>query len=561
MTDVTEFDELNPTAMALVSAGANGFPVLMAKARATLDEVATEEAVKQLVDGYCGSAACSVCKARAKALDAPSFEKARLKAKERNALPDSAFALPDKREYPIHDEDHARAALSMLHNASPEEQSRIKAAVHRRYPDIGGDDVSDEAAKQTAPDKGVPRGEAQSQTNEMGEDAGSGVSPDPEDGGEATRPAAEHERPPRADGQGDTAPDKTVPRGEAQSQTAGAQKDADVDLTGDKAGAGGDAAATSEAESQTDEVEKKKGKKKSKSMTMANPAAAGETPGSPEWEHHDVALGQQAGALVEQLGNVVHTFTQREQAEGGASKALPLSENTAAALRRAKEVLADLTLSPSLTKEIEDMDATELTKLLDERDAAARRAAKADAKAKKAKKKNKMPKPAMGEGGEGAAAEDAEKASKAADPGAAAATGKVSKATLAKDLAETKALVEKMSKLPGAPAMLNGAGVTAMLRGPERENVFKMFDDHVAELESAVEKAGNAPEARRLGEELRQARQQRTAAKLIAQANSHERDPGMIARRMNNLGVPVVSNRHALGPDSDLHGVGGRGDQ
>ncbi|MGB6771203.1 MAG: hypothetical protein WBF51_04280 [Candidatus Dormiibacterota bacterium] len=68
------------------------------------------------------------------------IEKAKLKAKTRDALPDSDFALPDSREYPIHDENHARAALSMLHNASPEDQKKIKAAVHRRYPDMGQDD-------------------------------------------------------------------------------------------------------------------------------------------------------------------------------------------------------------------------------------------------------------------------------------------------------------------------------------------------------------------------------------------------------------------------------------
>jgi hypothetical protein len=75
--------------------------------------------------------------------DAPKaadIEKAKLKSKERDALQDSDFALPDSREYPIQDESHARAALSMLHNASPEQQTKIKAAVHRKYPDIGSDD-------------------------------------------------------------------------------------------------------------------------------------------------------------------------------------------------------------------------------------------------------------------------------------------------------------------------------------------------------------------------------------------------------------------------------------
>ena len=71
---------------------------------------------------------------------AADIEKAKLKQKERDALDVSDFALPDSREYPIQDESHARDALSMLHNASPEDQTKIKAAVHRKYPDIGSDD-------------------------------------------------------------------------------------------------------------------------------------------------------------------------------------------------------------------------------------------------------------------------------------------------------------------------------------------------------------------------------------------------------------------------------------
>lgn len=61
---------------------------------------------------------------------------ARLKAKARAKLPDEAFAGPG-RSYPIEDATHARAALSMLHNAPPAEQAAIKNKVHRRFPSIG----------------------------------------------------------------------------------------------------------------------------------------------------------------------------------------------------------------------------------------------------------------------------------------------------------------------------------------------------------------------------------------------------------------------------------------
>ena len=61
---------------------------------------------------------------------------AKLSAKARNALPDSAFAGPG-RSYPIQDPSHARNALSRAaQNASPELKAEIKAKVRRRYPNI-----------------------------------------------------------------------------------------------------------------------------------------------------------------------------------------------------------------------------------------------------------------------------------------------------------------------------------------------------------------------------------------------------------------------------------------
>lgn len=57
-----------------------------------------------------------------------------LSAQARKKLPGSAFALPGRR-YPIHDEAHARNALARA-SGKPEE-ARVRAAVHRRYPNIG----------------------------------------------------------------------------------------------------------------------------------------------------------------------------------------------------------------------------------------------------------------------------------------------------------------------------------------------------------------------------------------------------------------------------------------
>lgn len=61
---------------------------------------------------------------------------AKLSWKSREALPEGAFAGPD-RSYPIQDASHARNALSRVSaNGSPALKSRVRAAVHRRYPGI-----------------------------------------------------------------------------------------------------------------------------------------------------------------------------------------------------------------------------------------------------------------------------------------------------------------------------------------------------------------------------------------------------------------------------------------
>lgn len=60
----------------------------------------------------------------------------KLTTERREEIPGKSFALPNRR-YPIEDESHARAALSMAHYASPAEQAEIKRKVKARYPGIG----------------------------------------------------------------------------------------------------------------------------------------------------------------------------------------------------------------------------------------------------------------------------------------------------------------------------------------------------------------------------------------------------------------------------------------
>lgn len=61
----------------------------------------------------------------------------RLTTKERKAIPGSDFALPGRR-YPIEDKSHARNALARVSQfGSPAEKAKVRAAVHRKYPEIG----------------------------------------------------------------------------------------------------------------------------------------------------------------------------------------------------------------------------------------------------------------------------------------------------------------------------------------------------------------------------------------------------------------------------------------
>jgi len=62
---------------------------------------------------------------------------AKLTAAARKKIPTKSFAGPD-RSYPIQDASHARNALSRVsQHGSPEVKARVRAAVHRKYPDIG----------------------------------------------------------------------------------------------------------------------------------------------------------------------------------------------------------------------------------------------------------------------------------------------------------------------------------------------------------------------------------------------------------------------------------------
>ncbi len=61
---------------------------------------------------------------------------AKLTASTRNRLPTKTFAGPD-RSYPINDMSHARNALARVSEFGTSElKSRVRAAVHRKFPGI-----------------------------------------------------------------------------------------------------------------------------------------------------------------------------------------------------------------------------------------------------------------------------------------------------------------------------------------------------------------------------------------------------------------------------------------
>ena len=176
-TEVTELLELDADRVDAVSVPANGTPWLLLKAAgeatqesseadAIEDEVTKAEAdeiedmlTKAMWAGYCACEGCEACKEKF----GPRYEeleKARLKSKQRRALPKSTFAIPEKApgsgSYPLPDKAHGEAALRLLHNASPAEQKRIKAAVHRKFPDIGEGDEKKCASTDVIKSPGVP---------------------------------------------------------------------------------------------------------------------------------------------------------------------------------------------------------------------------------------------------------------------------------------------------------------------------------------------------------------------------------------------------------------------
>ena len=60
-----------------------------------------------------------------------------LTAKARKAIPTKDFALPGRR-YPIQNRSHGANALARVsQHGTPAEKAKVRAAVHRKYPNMG----------------------------------------------------------------------------------------------------------------------------------------------------------------------------------------------------------------------------------------------------------------------------------------------------------------------------------------------------------------------------------------------------------------------------------------
>ena len=70
---------------------------------------------------------------------------------ERQRLLPSDFGVPDKRKYPIHDEDHIRAAIRMFNNCDPSDEEELARNIIKRINKFGITDVKVSAANRFKP--------------------------------------------------------------------------------------------------------------------------------------------------------------------------------------------------------------------------------------------------------------------------------------------------------------------------------------------------------------------------------------------------------------------------
>ncbi len=505
--DITEFEWLDPDRVDAVGSPANGTPWLLVKSEGD-EAVFSEDGMVKYV-----SAAAR-----------------RKYARQGVAMPNGDFPIPD--------EGHLRSAIGRLGNYHGD-KAKAKAHIIKRAKALGlthllpkdwgvAKDIDTQAEDENVD---FPSPEStQGQTREMHPDSGPKSGDVSQDGGDP--PAGRYTRPPtdlrQGDGLGDTAPNKTVPKAQAMGQTqqltrkagmtGGENQDfADagrpaVDMTGDKAPHGEAEAheAETEGETQTEDNKRKAGsgggdqmRREEAQSQKAKRRIAGNNPEdtkphSPQWEGKDAALAEGAHQLLEQAMELVQEFESREKAEIRSKKAIKTHYPD---IRRTAKLLTGLASGKVQTgpanKEIEDMTQDELIKLLDERDAARRKAEK-KAEMKKARKAQKLIEASQADP-EAAQVRQAKKAAKAAAKAAKAAGAALDTDRLAKGMAEALAqavrpLEDRLANVESQPArvapILNPSALSAP-NGPRTAvdaSAFKALEDRVAAATTPAER-------------------------------------------------------------------------
>lgn len=497
--DITEFEWLDPERVDAVGSPANGTPWLMVKSEAEDGPVYSEDGMVKFVS-----------------------------AAARRKFARSGVAMANG-DFPIPDEGHLKSAIGRLGNYHGDvgkakrhiiKRARALGLTHLLPADWGVSKDMDSQAEDENVEFPSPES-TQGQTREMHPGSGPKSGDVSQDGGDP--PSSRYTKPPRdlkqGDGLGDTAPSKTVPKGQALGQTQGLTRksegenqdfaDADhpeADMTGDAAPNGAAEArdAETEGETQTRENERKGGKGSGDQMRRegaqtqkAKRRIEGDNPEdtkphSPQWEGKDAALAEGAHQLLSQAMELVQQFESREKAEIRSKKAIKAHYPD---IRHAAKLLTGLangkTVTGPATKEIEDMTQDELIKLLDQRDAAKRKAEMK--KARKAQKAIQEADP------EAVQARQARKAAKAARKVAKAAGAALDTDRLTKGLTEALAqavrpLEDRLANVENQPAravpMASAAGLgdTAGPRGSYDASAFKALEDRVAAAQSPAER-------------------------------------------------------------------------
>ncbi len=323
-TDITELEELAAEKVAGVQSPANGTPFLLLKA-ASEEACSTCHGTGKIRDGHMDCPDCSGPAEKEVGAEEEQIEeevtgealKAKLKAKQRNALPDSDFAYIDskgKRHLPIPDASHVRNALSRF-DQTEFESAKAKATAKRkimaRAKRLG---VDASGAKKASP--GVPAEATQTPVeggvfNATGQSGGDGSETEtcPQCHGAGYLPTPDdpaQERPgvacPTCDGTGQVIPAEAKvtnnPKGTTAAKTA--------------------AVITSLVEAIDLLAYQRKAEKKGKSISMPNPQGAEAQIGSGPWEDYDSASLQQVAETLAGCGKALDAITQREAVEAAA---------------------------------------------------------------------------------------------------------------------------------------------------------------------------------------------------------------------------------------------------